>query len=61
MLRKLFWLLGVVILYFWLMLSEEDFHWTEKIQNTAKMLYRKWENLELEWHIHTPACRKKKH
>lgn len=60
MFRKLFWMVVLLAGYLWVVSSEDD----SQVTKIAKTLYdhaeKKWKDLDLTWHIHTPDCLKKK-
>jgi len=60
MLRKLFYAVLLVLLYLFFTSPEKE----KQVTGRAKELYavcsKAWEELDLEWHVHTFSCQGKK-
>jgi len=60
MFKTIFWMAVMAVLYFWAVTSEEDNKVLTTVQSFSKALYQKVQDMDLKWHVHTPACSKKR-
>ena len=59
MIRKLSWMLLLLGAYFWVTTSEDKGDITKKAVFLCHYAKKKWKEMHIEVHVHTPACLKK--